>query len=68
MNYIAEVQTAGNGDTWSTNNLTFETYEEAEQYVKDLFTRWTSVTEWRIRAVAQPVNCKLNPDGTREHL
>ena len=39
---------ADNSGTWVGNALTFETHEEAEKYVIDLYSRWTAVRKWRV--------------------
>ena len=39
---------ADNSGQWAGNGLTFATREEAEVYVKDLASRWTSVRETRV--------------------
>ena len=44
----AEVQTAGNGDDWDGNALVFATKEGAEEYARDLMSRWTAVVAWRV--------------------
>lgn len=47
--YKVEVTTAGDGGTYATNGLLFETEAEAEAYALDLALRWTAVQDWRIR-------------------
>lgn len=59
MSYKPEVQTAGNGDKWSHNNLAFATREEAEASARDLESRWMLVTAWRVAESDQPVNYSL---------
>ena len=65
--YMSEVQTAGDGDRWSTNYLVFATREEAERYVDDLMWRWTAVRETRVVEVDKPVN-SIWKDGKRERV
>jgi hypothetical protein len=38
---------ADNSGKWVSNMLTFGTEEEARVYGRDLYSRWTSVREWR---------------------
>jgi hypothetical protein len=64
---MPEVQTAGDGDRWSTNSLVFATEKEAEDYVFDLMMRWTAVRETRVVEVDQPVN-SIWKDGKRERV
>lgn len=33
---------------WAGNALEFETREQAENYARDLWRRWTLVREWRV--------------------
>lgn len=49
MSWKPEVQTVGDGDSWTGNMLRFETLDEAIDYAKDLKARWMLVTN--IRAV-----------------
>jgi len=39
---------ADNSGTWAGNGLKFETTQEAEEYARDLFSRWLAVQEWRV--------------------
>ncbi len=39
------VKTAGDAD-WVYNSLRFPTKEQADAYGRDLWSRWTAVTEW----------------------
>ena len=48
--YKAYVKVAGEND-WHTNNLTFKTQTEAEEYAKDLHFRWTATTDWKVEKV-----------------
>ncbi len=45
--FKAEVIADSSG-IWAGNDLTFETREEAETYVKDLASRWLLVREPRV--------------------
>jgi hypothetical protein len=63
MAWKAEVQTAGDGDKWSSNGLLFATEAEATAYVKDLEWRWTAVKATRVVEVDQPATYFWN--GTR---
>ena len=47
MKYKAEVKVASD-PKWYSNALRFDTFEEAEVYAKDLFSRWLATTEWRV--------------------
>ena len=49
-NYQAWFLTKYNGkDDWNTNALVFKTKQEAEDYAKDLFSRWTLPEGYEIR-------------------
>ena len=41
---------------WVGNGLRFVTQAEAEEYAKDLYSRWTAVKEWRVVPSMDPVN------------
>lgn len=43
----AEVQADSSG-TWSGNALRFATENEAENYARDLYSRWTAVRQYRV--------------------
>jgi hypothetical protein len=45
--YKAEVR-VGSDQKWYSNALRFDTFEEAEVYAKDLYSRWLSTTAWRV--------------------
>jgi hypothetical protein len=47
MKYKAEVQVAGENG-WHGNALTFDTRQKAEDYAKDLHSRWLATTGWRV--------------------
>ena len=47
MKYKAEVRVS-NDVRWYSNALRFSSHEEAEEYAKDLFSRWLATTEWRV--------------------
>ena len=55
MSYKPEVITNSSGK-WSDNALRFATQKEAEDNTRDLFGRWTLVTEWRATESNDPVN------------
>lgn len=55
MSYKPEVIADSSGK-WSGNALRFATEAEAEAYVKDLYRRWTLVTDTRVVACDDPVN------------
>ena len=50
-----EVMTNSSG-VWSDNALRFATQKEAEDSARDLFGRWTLVTEWRAVESTDSVN------------
>jgi hypothetical protein len=54
MAWKAEVIADSSG-TFVGNALVFETKQEAEDYARDLWSRWTLVTEWRVVETAEPV-------------
>ena len=39
---------ADDSGIWTGNALTFDKVEDAEDYAKDLYSRWTAVREYRI--------------------
>lgn len=47
---------ADRSGTWAGNALRFATRKEAEEYAKDLYSRWTLVSEWRVVESSDPVN------------
>jgi len=47
MLYKVEV-IADNSGTWAGNGLTFATLEDANDYARDLYARWTAVRDFRI--------------------
>ena len=47
MKYKAEVQVI-NDVKWYSNALEFNTHQEAEDYAKDLFSRWSTTTAYRV--------------------
>ena len=47
MKYKAEVKVASD-PKWYSNALRFDTFKLAEEYAKDLFSRWLATTEWRV--------------------
>ena len=53
--YSPEVIADSSGE-WCGNGLRFATREEAEQNVRDLEMRWTSVRETRVVESDEPVN------------
>lgn len=49
MQYRVEVHTSGDPEgSWSSNNLRYDTPEEAVAYAKGLFMRWTAVVYWQV--------------------
>lgn len=55
VSYIAEVIADGTGN-FVGNQLRFATRAQAEEYARDLMSRWTSVREWRVMETSDPVN------------
>jgi len=47
MKYKAEVK-VGSDSKWYSNALRFDTKNSAEEYAKDLFSRWLATTNWRV--------------------
>lgn len=43
---------------WNSNALRFATKEEAEEFAKDLFHRWTLTRDYRAAESEDPVNYK----------
>ncbi len=64
MGFKAEVciggNTFGQGAEWVSNSLVFDTPEEAEGYAIDLFSRWTSVTKYRVAPTDKEPNHSFN--------
>jgi len=54
-NFAPEV-IADDSGKWTGNALRFATFDEANAYVKDLYSRWTSVRETRVVESDEPVN------------
>jgi hypothetical protein len=54
MSYKVDVIADDSGE-WVGNALRFETKKEAEEYGRDLFSRWTLVREWRAVPSKDPV-------------
>jgi len=47
MKYKAEVK-VGTDPIWYSNALRFDTTKLAEEYAKNLFSRWLATTDWRV--------------------
>lgn len=58
MRFKLGVKTAGDSD-WVTNALCFETEKEAEEYGKDLYSRWIAVKETKVLPSNEPINCRF---------
>ena len=52
MKYAVEV-IADSSEVFCGNGLTFDTYEQAEAYAKDLYSRWTALRSWRVMQIFQ---------------
>ena len=59
MSYKSEVKVDGD---WSGNALVFATEEEALEYGKDLFSRWTATSNYRAKASECAVTHQWNDD------
>jgi hypothetical protein len=55
MSWAPEV-IADDSGKWAGNRLRFATEAEAKAHVRNLFMRWTLVTETRVVESADPVN------------
>lgn len=55
MPFKAEV-IADDSGKFVGNALVFETEKEAEDYARDLYSRWTLVREWRVVETTDPVS------------
>lgn len=62
MSWAPEVIADSTGK-FTGNGLRFETKEEAEANVRDLFSRWTLVTETRVVESPDPVNYRWTSKG-----
>jgi hypothetical protein len=40
--------TTDSGLSWASNALRFATVEQAQDYARDLYSRWTAVDAWRV--------------------
>jgi hypothetical protein len=57
-----------NGDPkWYDNALRFATKDEAIDYARDLFQRWTSTRSWRAAESDEPVNAVFENGKARPH-
>lgn len=45
---------------WSSNEIEFDTKEEAETYAKDLRSRWMGMDKWRVVPSSTPRGEKIN--------
>lgn len=48
--------------TWATNSVVFKTKEEAEEWGRGLFLRWTAVEEWEAREEKPKVEAVNAPE------
>lgn len=62
MSYAPEVRT-GTDLKWYGNALRFATEQEAENNVRNLASRWMSVTDTRVVESTDPVNYSWTIDG-----
>ena len=62
--FMAYVNTVADPeDVYTTNDLAFETAEEATWYAKDLAWRWTAVESWKVEPSSEPVSHECGEDG-----
>ena len=61
MSYAVEV-IADRSGKFCGNGVRFATKEEAETSARDLMSRWTLVTDWRVVESTDPVNYAIK-DG-----
>jgi len=61
------VQTAGDGDSWSTNACVYATEQEAEDAGSELASRWLAVTAWEPRPTDDDVNYEFK-DGRSQSI
>ena len=67
MSFKVEVL-AGNPGEWVGNALRFTKRVEAVHYGTNLFQRWTSVRQWRVKVSREPVNYGWAPGKGAEPL
>lgn len=65
--YAAEVIADSSGK-WTGNQLRFATYAEADAYARDLYSRWTLVSQFRVVESTDPVNYEFGRDGLKQVL
>jgi hypothetical protein len=65
--WAAEVIADSSG-RWSGNGLRFGTQLQAEAYARDLYSRWTLVTEFRATPTYDPLNAVWNSTTGVIHL
>jgi len=58
MSFKLGVKTPGDAE-FVSNALTFETEKEAEEYGRDLFSRWMAVKETKVLPSDEPVNYRF---------
>lgn len=63
-NWKPQVKVDGN---WSSNNLVFDTEEEAKQSARALFGRWLLCTDHRAIVSDEPVNYSYRNGKLTEH-
>lgn len=62
MSWKPEVIADSSGE-WTGNGLRFETKEEATANVRDLYSRWTLVSDTRVVESDDPVNYRWTDHG-----
>lgn len=64
MSFKPEVFVEGK---WSQNGVAFATEQEAKEYARDLYSRWTLCTDHRAVPSTEPINYKF-VDGKLEYI
>ena len=60
VSYTGEVIADSSGK-WYRAGLRFATQEEAHKQIRDLYSRWTLVTQTRVVGTMDPVNYRWDP-------
>jgi hypothetical protein len=56
MSWKGQVQVKGEPGKWHDNAIRLATWMEANEYVRDLYSRWTLTTDYRTIESDDPVN------------
>ena len=57
MSFMVEVIADSSGK-WCSNTLRFGTKDEAQDYGRDLHSRWCSIRQWRVSDSPDPVTAR----------